>query len=148
MLNVQMHLLWASSRQHECGIKQNKLSESVLLQSYLDEWLHLYVHLSTCVHTHTHTHISICVYEFMNQKCFSRHIWIQECASLWIKSAFPDLPFQDGHKLVYWLVICSVTNGVFTADSVCAHLLRRLLLGSIFSTHFHKKHTNFVYVFL
>ena len=30
MLNLQIHLLWASSRQHECGIKQNKLCESVL----------------------------------------------------------------------------------------------------------------------
>ena len=29
-------------------------------------------------------------------------------------------------------VICSVANGVYTADSVCAHLLRGLLLGSIF----------------
>ena len=30
MLNLQIHLLWASSRQYECGIKQNKLSESIL----------------------------------------------------------------------------------------------------------------------
>ena len=30
MLNLHIHLPWASSRQHECGIKQNKLSESVL----------------------------------------------------------------------------------------------------------------------
>ena len=67
-----------------------------------------------------------------------------------MKSGFPDLPFQDGHKLVVCTdsVICSATNGVFTADSVCAHLLHCLLLGSIFSTHFHKKaHTNLVNVF-
>ena len=55
-----------------------------------------------------------------------------------IKSGFPDLPFQDGHKLVVCTdsVICSVTSGVFTADSVCARLLRRLLLGSIFLNTF------------
>ena len=33
-------------------------------------------------------------------------------------------------------VICSVTSGVFTADSVCARLLRHLLLGSIFLNTF------------
>ena len=30
MLNLQIHLLWASSWQHECGIKQNKLSAPIL----------------------------------------------------------------------------------------------------------------------
>ena len=69
--------------------------------------------------------------EFMNKKGFSRHISIPACAS------FPDLPFHDGHKLVVCTnsVICSVTSGVFTAESVCAGLLRRLLLGSVFSQH-------------
>ena len=38
-------------------------------------------------------------------------------------------------------VICSVTNGVFTAGSVCAHLLR-------IRKYFHKKHTNLGSVFL
>ena len=37
MLNLQIHLVWASSRQHECGIKQNKLSESIKPRSCLDE---------------------------------------------------------------------------------------------------------------
>ena len=54
------------------------------------------------------------------------------------KSGFPDLPFQDSHKLVVCTdsVICSVTNGVFTADSECACLLCHLLLGSIFLNTF------------
>ena len=66
---------------------------------------------------------------------------------VYAKSSFLDLLFQDSHKLVVCTnsVICSVTGGVLTADSVCAHLLHRLLLGSIF---FHKKHINSVYVFL
>ena len=49
MLNLQIHQ-WASSRQHQCGIRQNKLSASQSgLRSCLDEWLHLHVHLSACV---------------------------------------------------------------------------------------------------
>ena len=54
------------------------------------------------------------------------------------KNGFPYLPFQDGHKLVVCtdLVICSVTSGVFTADSACARWLHRLLLGSIFLNRF------------
>ena len=76
------------------------------------------------------------MYEFMNKKCFSRHIWMY--VRVYEESGFPDLPFQDGHKLMLCTdpVICSVTNGVFTADSVCAHLLRGLLLGSIFLNTF------------
>ena len=73
------------------------------------------------------------MYEFMNKKCFSRYIWIHACVSLRIKSGFPDLPLQDSHKLVLCTdsVICSVTSEAFTADSVCARLLHRVLLGSI-----------------
>ena len=101
------------------------------LRSCLDEWLHLYIHLFTCVeyiynYTHTHTHT---------------HTPGYACMSLWIKHGFPDLPFQDGHKLVVCTdsVICSVTNGVFTADSVCAHLLHCLLLGTTFLNAFPQK---------
>ena len=88
--------------------------------------MYLYVHLSTCV---GYIHTWVCVYEFMSKKCFSRHIWIHACAS------FPDLPFQDGHKLVVCTdsVICSVTSGMFAADSVCAHLLCHLRKCFFFS---------------
>ena len=78
------------------------------------------------------------MYEFMNKSVFPDTSGLYACMSLRIKSVFPDLPFQDGHKLVVCTdsVVCSVTNGVFTADSVCAHLLHRLLLGSIFLNTF------------
>ena len=124
--------------------------------AWMSDYICMYIfylcrtHTHTHTHKHTHTHTWICVYEFTNKKCFSRCIWIHACASLWIKTGFPDLPFQDGHKLVVCTdsVICSVTSGVFTADSACARLLQRLFLGLLFSTHFHKKHKNSVYVFL
>ena len=121
MLNLQIH-----------GIKQNKLSESILL-SFMLGWMTTFVCTSVYF-----CRICICVYEFMNKKCFSRHIWIHACASLRVNSGFPDLPFQDGHKLVVCTdsVICSVRSGVFAADSVCARLLHRLLLGSIFLNTF------------
>ena len=78
MLNLQIHLLWAFSRQHECGIKQNK-SESILPSVMLGRvTIRLYVHLSTCVGSipPPPPPPRICVYEFMNKKWFSRHIWI------------------------------------------------------------------------
>ena len=69
-LNLQIHQ-WASSRQHQCGIKQNKLfaSQSGIKQnklfasqsggqSCLDEWFS--------------RHIYICMCKFMNKKWFSR----------------------------------------------------------------------------
>ena len=76
MLNLQIHLLWASSQQHEGGMN---LSQSCLW-SHLDERLHLYLHLSACggyiyiyIYTHTYTHTPG-----------------YACMSLWIKSVFPD----------------------------------------------------------
>ena len=140
-LNLQIYLLWASSQLHECGIKQNKLSGSVLtpvmlgwVTAFVCTCVYLYIYIYTHTHTqlyyiyiytHTHTHTHTYTPGYV-------------CMSLWIKSGFPDLPFQDGHKLVVRtnLVICSVTNGVFTADSVCAHLLHCLLLGTMFLNTF------------
>ena len=58
MLNLQIHLLWETSQQHECGIKQNKLSESIYQYIYI----------------HTHTHTWICVSEFMNKLFFKTHL--------------------------------------------------------------------------
>ena len=98
MLNLQTHLLWASSRQHECGIKHNKLWVSL---AFDHAWMSDYICMYICLHIYIYIyiiHIWICVYEFMNKVFFQTH----ECVSLWIKSGFPDLPFQDGHKLVYW----------------------------------------------
>ena len=90
-LNMQIHLLWASSRQHECGVKQNKLSESVL-PSVMLGWvttsvctsvylcrIYIYIkikytHLDTRVSlwiVFFQTHLDTCVCEFMNKKWFS-----------------------------------------------------------------------------
>ena len=88
----------------------------------------LYIYIYN-IHTPGYTCMSLWI------KWFSRHIWIHACASLWTKSGFLDLPFQDGHKLgvcMHWLG----PNGVFTSDSVCAHLQCHLLLGSIFLNTF------------
>ena len=116
----------------------------VSLASVILGWVTTFVCTSVylCTHTHTHTHISICVYEFMNQKCFSRHIWIHTCASLWIKSGFPYLPFQDGPKLVVCTdsVTCSVTNGVCT--SAASSFIR-----NYFSQHISIKSTQTWYMY-
>ena len=144
MLNLQTHLLWASSRQHECGIKHNKLwvslafdhasmsmTTSVCTSVY---WCRIYIYI---------IHIWICVYEFMNKVFFQTH----ECMSLWIKSVFPDSPFQDGHKLVYWFVQLQTGCSLLI---LCVLMLCRLLLGSIFLKHISIKstHTWFMYSFM
>ena len=69
------------------------------------------------------------MYEFMNKKCFFQtHLDICMCG-------FMNKKWFSGLTVSRWpqaggictdSVICSVTNGVLTADSVCAHLLRRL----------------------
>ena len=107
-------------------------------------WVNLSIYLSIYIYIHTW----ICVYEFMNKKCFSRHIWVHACASSWIKSGFPDLPFQDGHKLVVCTdsVICSVTNGVFTADSVCSSAASSFI-RKYFSQHISIKSTQTQYMY-
>ena len=138
MLNLQQIHQWASS-QHQCGIKQNKLSASQSgLLSCLDEWQHLYVHLSTCV-----GYIYIPGYACMSL-WFSRHIWIHACASLWIKSGFPDLPFQDGHKLVVCTdsvtCSCSYKWGVHRWFWVCSSAASSFI-RKYFSQHFSIKGT-------
>ena len=121
MLNLQIRLLWASSRQHECGIKQNKLSESILPSVMLGRVI---TFVCTCLLVQDmYLYTRICVYEFMNKTWFS---------GLTVRRRRP----QAGGICTSNSVICSVTNGVFTADSVCARLLRRLSLGSIFLNTF------------
>ena len=145
MLNLQIHLLWTSSRQHEGGIKHNKLSESVLPSVTLG-----WVTTSVCTSVYScsiYIYIYICVYEFMNRKFFSRHIWIHECVSLWIKSGFPDLPFQDGHKLVYWLShLFSYKWGVHYRFSVCSSAASSFI-RKYFSQHISIKSTQTWYMY-
>ena len=125
-LNLQIDLLWASSRQHECGIKENKLSESILLSVMLG-WvtIHLYVRVYLCrIYIDIYLYTRICVYEFMRKQTLFSGLTV---------SRRP----QTGGICLYWLGhLFRVTSGVFTADSVCARLLRRLLLGSIFLNTF------------
>ena len=76
MLNLQIQLLWASSRQLECGIKQNKIigislafghawtSDYICMYSYLcNIYIYIYIYIYII-------HTWICVYEFMNRKVF------------------------------------------------------------------------------
>ena len=136
--------------------RTNYLSQSCLW-SHLDERLHLYLHLSACggyiyiyIYTYIYTHAWICMYEFMNKKCFSRHIWIHACACLWTKSGFPDLPFQGSHKLAVCTdsVICSVTKGGSSLLILCVLVCCVIFYLEIFFSHFHKKHTISVCAFL
>ena len=141
MLNLQIHLLWASSRQHECGIKQNNLSESIL-PSVMLGWVTTFVCTSVCLSSCAPPPPPptwICVYEFMNKKCFqSRHICIHACAVLWIESGFPDLPFQDGHKLVVCtdsvISVFSYKSGVHCWFCVCSSAALSFT-GKYFSQH-------------
>ena len=91
MLNLQIHPLWpASSQQHECGISQNKLSESIL-PSVMCGWVTTFVCTSICQvvpppppppppHTHTPRYA---------------------CMSLWIKSVFSPDTSAYMHVRVY-----------------------------------------------
>ena len=151
MLNLQIHLLWANSQQHECGIKQNKLSESVL-PSVMLGWATTFVctYVYVCMYNaHTtgyacmslwirsvffQTHLDICVCKFMNKKWFSGLT-----VSRWPQV---DGMYRLGHLFSYkwgvhcWFCVCSSAAWSF--------------IRKYFSQqwHFHKKHTNLVYVFL
>ena len=90
MLNLQIHLLWASLRQHECGIKQNKLSKSIL-PSVMLGWVTTFVCTSVYLcriyiyiyiyptHLSLSLSLSLYIYIYMNKMWFSRHIWIHAC---------------------------------------------------------------------
>ena len=75
MLNLHTHLLWASSRQHECGIKHNKLSASVLPSVTL-EWVTTSVCTSVYLCRRLYIYIYIYIYYTSGYACMS----------LWIKS--------------------------------------------------------------
>ena len=151
MLNLQIHLLWASSQQHESGIKQNKLSESILPLATLG-WVTTFVFTSVClcrvyIFTHTPGYAGMSLWI---KSVFSRHIWIHACACLWTKSGFPDLPFQGSHKLAVCTdsVICSVTKGGSSLLILCVLVCCVIFFKEIFFSHFHKKHTISVCAFL
>ena len=145
MLNLQTHLLFTTARVWH---KAQKLSKSILPSVTL-----VWVTTSVCTFVYLCSmyiykiHIWICVYKFMNKKCFSRHIWIHECASLWIKSGLLDLPFQDGHKLVHWLShLFSYKWGVHCWFSVCSSAALSFL-RKYFSQHISIKSTQTWYMY-
>ena len=162
MLNLQIHLLWASSGQHVCGIKQNKLSESIL-PSVMLGLVATFICTSVCFLSHSlyisYTYMALSIYLFIEiytlSLSLSLYIYIYTpgytCMSLWIKSGFPDT-FGYMHVQVYeqkvvfrtyhfkmatsWGMHWLGPNGVFTSDSLCAHPQCHLLLGSIFLNTF------------
>ena len=146
MLNLQIHLLWASSRQHECGIKQNKLSESIL-PSVMLGWVTRFVctsvylcRISLSLSPHTHLDMRVRVYDsLLNKKFFQTHLdtcmW-EFMNKMWFSgltvSRRPQAGgmYRLGHLFSYkWGVHCSVCVCLSAASS-------SLLLGSIFLNTF------------
>ena len=140
MLNLQ----WASSRKHECGIKQNKWSESVLPSVMLGWVTTFVVHLSTCVvyiPRYACTSLSMksgfpdasgSVCEFMNKKWFSGLTvsrWPQAGGMYWL-----------GHLFSYkW--------GAHCRFCVCSSAASSLIRKS-FSQHFFTKSAQIWYIII
>ena len=125
MLNLRIHLPWASSRQHECGIKQNKLSDESMLPSVMLGWVttfvcpcllvwDIYLYLSIL-------YTRICVYEFMNKTWFS---------GLTVSRRRPQAGgmYWLGHLFSYkwgvhcWFCVCSSAASSFIRKYFSQHI--------------------------
>ena len=134
MLNLQIHLLWASSAQawHKAG--QIIWVSLAFSHAWMSDYICIYICLLVqCIYR----------YRYMNKIYTPSYA----CASLWIvffqthldtyefmnkKVVFRTYRFKMATRWWYG----SVTNGVFTADSECAYLPCHLLLGNIFLNTF------------
>ena len=94
LLNLQIHLQWASLRQHECGINQDKLSKSIL-PSVMLGWVTTF--LCTSVYL-----CRIYIYILHTSLSLSPHTPGYACMSLWIKSGF-----RSRH---IWIRVCEFKN--------------------------------------
>ena len=127
MLNLLIHQ-WASSRQHHCGIEQSKLSVGQSgLRSCLDEWLHLHVHLSTCVGY---------IYKFMNKKWFSRLTISkrpQAGGMYWLSHLFS---YKWGAHCWFW--VCSSAASSFIRKYFSQHIsIKSTQTWYMYAFHYH-----------
>ena len=124
-LNLQIDLLWASSRQHECGIKENKLSESILLSVMLG-WvtIHLYVRVYLCrIYIDIYLYTRICVYEFEKTNVVFRTYRFKTATNWWYMPVLTRSFVQSNKWGVHcWFCVCSFAASSFIRKYFSQHI--------------------------